>query len=449
MTKIVASDGTFDSIPGRKISMRSDIKFNVALFVFVFWTLSQAIMPMQILSFGLVNEVEDLKSMVPAFGILICGLIYIDKLKINEIFLPFILFCLFAFLNASFHLIVTGDNIKYLSQSIMFFAWTFCMFILVPSVFDSLYKIKKLLGYSIFVLVFVVLFSSLWAYSHGFEIARIFGGSGLRYSFVYINPLYLGGICYTVLCGSLMLRELSEVNLEKNLLLLCIFLSMVVIVLANTRTYIVASLILLLIYFWHKGGFLKKISWIILVGFVLLSLRTFWGLCIEENYLDYLSGRSSGRLIVWLAQFKHTMLDGIEWKALLGNGIYTTGGQVIQVAEGRVTQTFTRFAIDNLYLEMLIMQGAIGLTLFVWGLVRLLAKGNMFSELKGMAEEGRLRSVLSIAYGSLWGIVVGAVFYSHFPSLGNTTNSVVFPASLAMIFTIRRHVYLKNKSMAK
>ena len=243
-----------------------------------------------------------------------------------------------------------------------------------------------------------------------------------------------------------MLRELSEVSWEKNLLLLLILLSLLAMVLASSRTYILASSILFLFYFWHKGGFFRKFSWIILVGCMLFFLKMLWSLSIAENYFDYLNSRSSGRLIVWLNQLKYMMLDGIEWKALIGNGIYaTTGGQTIQLAEGRVAQTFTRFAIDNLYIEMFIMQGAIGLTLFVWGLVRLFAKRNMFRKLKGsMAGKGRLRRVLSIAYGSLFGILVSAVFYSHFPSLGNTVNSIVFPASIAIIFIIARDVRLRN-----
>ena len=220
MNNIVTSDGIFDGIPDRRFSIRADFRFNVALFVFVSWTLLQAIIPMQILPIGLVKEIEYLKSVFPAFGMLICGFIYLDKLKVNNVFLPFALFCLFVFFNVSFRLILGGDNIKYLARPIMFIVWAFCMFMLVPSIFDSLFKVRRFLRFSIFVLVPVVLFFSLWAYSHEYEIARIYAGHGLRYLFVYLHPGYLGGVCYSIICGSLMLRELSDVIWEKKILLL-------------------------------------------------------------------------------------------------------------------------------------------------------------------------------------------------------------------------------------
>lgn len=447
MNKIVISDGSFSNISRRKFSMRSDFRFNVVLFIFVFWTLLQAIIPMQILPIGLVKEIEYLKSVFPAFGMLICGFIYLDKLKGNNVFLPFGLFCLFVFCNVSFRLILGGDNIKYLAHPIMFIVWAFCMFMLAPSIFDSLFKVRRFLRFSIFVLVPVILFSSLWAYSHEYEIARIYSGHGLRYLFAYLHPGYLGGVCYSIICGSLMLRELSDVSWEKNLLLLFILVFWVLIVLASSRTYILASTILFLFYFWHKGRFFKKLSWIILVGCMLFFLNLLWNSSIVENCFDYLNSRSSGRLMIWLNQLNYMMLDGIDWKVLIGKGIYATGDQVIQLAEGRVTQSFARFAIDNLYIEMFIMHGAIGCSLFFWGLYRLFSRWKVFGKLKLIPGGVRYKNLLSIAFGSLMGVLIGSLFASIFPSVGNTINSIVFPTSVAMIFIIARKVQLKSKQI--
>lgn len=434
----------------RAASIHFDFRFNAVLFLFVFWTLLQATMAMQFLPFGLMKEIEYLKAVLPAFVILICGFIYLDKLKVNNVLLPFVLFCLFVFWNASFHMIVTGVNdLKHLSQPVMFIVWTFCMFLLVPSVFDSIYKVRNFLRVTLVILVLIVLFSSIWSYSHEFEMYRGYCGSrggGLRYSFVYLHPGYLGGICYSIVCGSLMLGELSKRRLEKKLLLLSILISLGAMTLASSRTYILGSFVLFLFYFWHKGGFFKKLSWIVLAGCVLFFLQSLWKLGVDENYLGYLNSRSSSRLLMWLNYWKDMMTDETGWKLLAGNGIYNPNWtQGIMLAEGKVVKSFTRLAIDNVYLEILIMQGVIGSMLFMWGLFRLFAKGNMFSRLKGMKGKGNPRILLSIAYGSLLGVLAGGFFTSHFPSVGNTINSIVFPASVAIIFIIRRHVQQKSK----
>lgn len=449
MNKIAAFDGIFYSISDRSFPIRSDFRFNITLFIFVLWTLLQAIIPMQILSFGLVKEIEYLKSVFPAFGILICGVIYLDKLKVNNILIPFALFCLFVFCNVSFHLIFTGASIKYLAQPIMFIAWTFCMFILVPSVFDSIFKVRRFLRLSIFVLVSVMLFSSLYVYFHGYEIARIYSGHGSRYLLMYLHPGYLGGVCYSIICGSLMLRELSDVSWEKKILLLFILVFLVLIVLASSRTYILASTILFLFYFWHKGRFSKKLLCVILTGCILFSLNMVWNLFTVENYFSYLNSRSSNRLMIWLNQLNYMMSGGIGWKAFVGNGIYaTTGGQAIQLAGGRVVQTFTRFAVDNLYLEIFMMHGAIGISLFFWGLYRLFSKWKVFGKLKYVPGGVKYRKLLSIAVGSLMGVLIGSFFGSSFPSVGNTINSIVFPTSVATIFIIARKVQpLKSKQI--
>lgn len=434
----------------RAASIHLDFRFNAVLFLFVFWTLLQAVMAMQFLPFGVMKKIEYLKAILPAVVILICGLMYLDKLKVNNVFLPFVLFCLFVFCNASFHIIVTGVvDLNHLSQPVMFIVWTFCMFMLVPSVFDSTYKVRKFLRIALGLLVLIVVLSSIWSYFHGFEMYRGYGGSregGLRYSFVYLNPGYLGGICYSIVCSSLLLRELSERRLVKMLLVLFILLFLGVMTLASSRTYILGSFILFLFYFWHKGGFFKKLSWIMLAGCVLFVLQSLWKLGVDENLFGYLNSRSSSRLLMWLNCWKGMMAEDTGWKLLAGNGIYNLSWtQGIMLAEGKVATSFTRFAIDNVYLEILIMQGVIGSILFMWGLFRLLAKGNMFSGLKGMKGKSNPRNLLSIAYGSLLGVLAGGFFASNFPSVGNTINSMVFPASVAIIFIIRRHVQQKSK----
>ena len=425
-------------------------RFNLIMCFFVFWTLLQASMAMQFLPLDIVQATNYLKAVLPALGILACCIIYLDRLKINNLFLPFILFCLFAFCNVCLHMIITGvRDLKYLSQPIMFLIWTFGIFVLAPSVFDNLSKVRQLLFLTTFALVITVVFASYWSYTHGFEIVRSYAGSrqgGSRYSFVYLNPGYLGGICYSIVCISLMLRELSTVRWQKTITLLFILISSLAMILASSRTYILASLILFLFYFWNKGGILKIFSWALLVFTSLFFIRVLWQLSIEGNYFDVINFQSSSRLLMWSQYWKDMMIKGIEWKLFIGNGIYSPDWiQGIVLAEGRAAKSFSRLAIDNTYIEMVIMHGAVGIILFVWGMARIIAKGNMFKKLKGTIEKDKLRTLLSIAYGSLLGILAGAFFNSNFPSVGNTLNSIVFPTSMAVIFIVAREIRPINK----
>jgi len=454
---IIMSDGAQIHTTCRKAPAHFNIRFTIVLIVFVLWTLLQAIMPMQFLPFKVVQKANYLKAVLPAFGILVCGLIYLDRLKINNIALPFILFCAFAFCNVCFRVTITGvGGLKYLYQPIMYILWTFCMFVLVPSIFDSLIKVKWLLRLTVFGLFFVVFFSSLWSFFHGFGVAAAFSGSrggALRYSFVYLTPGYLGGICYSIISGALMLRELSMARWEKILLLLVIFIALWAMVLADSRTYILATMVLFFFYFWYKQGFSKKLSrqlsWIMFFGFVLLFFKILCKLIMHQGYLQHLDYVSSGRFQIWLYSFKNMMLDNIELKLFFGNGTpMANHTQIIGLADGKIVKTFQRFAIDNVYLELLVLHGALGLTLFVWGLFRLIANGNVFSGLKGPGER-RLRILMAVAFGSIIGILIAAFFISHFPSVGNNVNSTVLPASLAIIFIIIHYVKLKNKQLSK
>ncbi|MCK4814766.1 hypothetical protein KA005_03265, partial [bacterium] len=105
--------------------------------------------------------------------------------------------------------------------------------------------------------------------------------------------------------------------------------------------------------------------------------------------------------------------------------------------------------IDNLYIEMFIMHGAIGFSLFFGGLYRLFSKWKVFGKLKHIPGGVRYRNLLSIAFGSLMGALIGSLFASSFPSVGNTINSIVFPTSVATIFIIARKVQLKSKQITE
>ena len=53
-------------------------------------------------------------------------------------------------------------------------------------------------------------------------------------------------------------------------------------------------------------------------------------------------------------------------------------------------------------------------------------------------ESKKRRNIFIIAYSALISLFFSAIFYGHYPSFGNTLNSVLFPAIIAvMVFNKR------------
>jgi len=431
-----------------KMPKSFDLKTNFVLAVFVLWSLLQAVFPLQFLPFDLVQSMSQLKVLLPALGILLSCLINLDRLKLNNIAVSFLLFCLFTFMNIFLQMLFTGVDFKQLSQPVLYLIWTICMFVLVPSVFNNLSKIKIFLWITVLLLVFTVIYSIYYSYISGFKIMDTYGGSregAVRYSFSYLNPSYLGGICYSVICSCLMLQSLSKYKWQKILLLSFILLSFVMLYLSSSRTYILGTSVLYIYYFWYKGGLWSKLARIMVLFSLVLFIQILLKLSIDDGFLYSLNFYSSNRLAIWLNEIHDKMLNGVEWKIFVGNGfIIPDWIQGIVLAEGRVEKGFMRYAVDNLYLEFFILHGIIGLILFLRGLIYVIKTISMINELSERVK--MLKIPFIIAHGSIMGLIVGGFFCSHFPSLGNTVNSLVFPVSVGIIFICKECLQkIRNK----
>ena len=79
-------------------------RFNLAIIIFLIWTFSQLVIPIKIIPVGILSSIESYKSILPAIGIIICSIIHIDKIYINRLSYPFILFGFFVLLRRFFYL---------------------------------------------------------------------------------------------------------------------------------------------------------------------------------------------------------------------------------------------------------------------------------------------------------------------------------------------------------
>jgi hypothetical protein len=430
--------------------------FIIALCIFLFWSLVQVTFPVQFMSFNFVWKFNYLKVVAPACGIVIAGILYFKRLKKpDNIANPFILFSIYSFIFVSIRLLADGrEGIMSFSQPVMFFVWTFCMFILSPAVFDSKEKLLIFIRFETFFIFFMVVYLSLRSFSMGLMMGAASGGGfrmgAMRYSLLYLNPGYLGAVCFSLLCGALLLFVLSDNRLEKMLSIVYIFFSFGSMVAASSRTYILGSIVLFIFYIWKNRILPLILIKIITILCIFSAIYLIGKEMSTVNVYEQINFVSSNRLQIWIKNWQNMMSNGFEWKFLFGNGIVDVGwSQAIVLAEGRIDKTFSRFAIDNVYIEILIMYGVVGFGLLFWGFYRLLAKGKIFRPMVNIKDKEYKRNfrLLSVANGSLLGILVGAFFNSHLPSLGNTINSFVLPAAISVIF-ISEKTRLKKQMLA-
>jgi len=411
--------------PTSKLSVR----FNLVLIMLLLWTLSQLLIPVKFFSYGMILNYEYLKVAIPATGIVVSTLLYINRLKLNNNLWPFALFNILVLIIIAVKYIFMEPEIGVFQESAKYIIWSIAVFLLFPSVFNSLYKVKIFLRFSTALIVLFFVFIILAVFYLNLDTLYFSNG---RLELFYGNPLYLGGIFYSLLCISLILRELSDSNFEKSILLMVVVLSMWVIYMAHARTFMLATLGIYLSYNFNIGRNLKKVSFVIF--FILLSFVFIYIIFSESIDLNKLS---SNRLLIW-AEVMSGNLNYIQ--LLLGN--YSDSGYIKETISQSgigVKQTFQRFATDNSYIEIFINTGAIGLILFVLGLKKLFPIG-MIKEFKKIDREARLVRVLSLAYGVLMSIVITGFFYGSFPSIGNTINSIVFPVVVSIILLLRRHI---------
>lgn len=404
-------------------------RFNIALSLLLLWTLAQLLVPINFLPYDVLRNIEHLKTTIPILAIMLLTLLYVKKLLVNNILWPFFLFNIlvltiffikYFFLGVGFS--ISQDLFKYV-------AWSVAIFILFPSILNSLYKVKIFLRVSVILISLFFIFITLIILY--FNIDVLYFNSG-RLGLFYKNPLYLGGIFYSLLCASLILRELSDSNFEKRILVVLIVASMWVIYLSYARTFALSIFVIYLAYSFNIGNNFKKL--LLFNFFILFLIIAAYFIFLENINLNKIS---SGRLLNW----ESTMNNDVDYiQFILGSYVDSSYDQMIYNDSGiAFKQTFQRFANDNAYLEIFINTGAIGLLLFILGLKRLFPTG-MMRRLKKVDREGRLVRILSLTYAILISLIIAGFFYGAFPSIGNTMNSIVFPVVVSIILILKRHI---------
>jgi hypothetical protein len=405
----------------------SSVRFNIAMSLLLLWTLMQLLIPINFLPYDVLHNIEYLKITTPIIVIVSLTLLYVNKLLVSNILWPFILFNILVLTIFIVKYFFLGIGFSILQDLIKYIVWSIAVFVLFPSILNSLYKVEIFLRVSVILLSLFFIFMALITLSFNIDVSYFNKG---RLGLLYDNPLYLGGIAYSLLCASLILRELSDSNFEKRILVVLVVVSMWVIYLSYTRTFALAIFVIYLSYSFNIGNNFKKL--LLFNFFILLLIIAVYFIFLENINLNKIS---SNRLLNW----ESTMNNDVDYiQFFLGRYVDSGYDQILFSKSGvAIKQTFQRFANDNAYLEIFINTGAFVLLLFILGLKKLFPTG-MMRGLKKVDGEGGLVRVLSLAYAVLISLIVTGFFYGSFPSIGNTMNSIVFPVVVSIILILKR-----------
>ena len=395
------------------------------------WTFSQILIPIKFLPQGLLIKIEIFKSAIPIFLAIVSIILYRNSIRLNVFLWPFIAFVFYLVLTSILKYFIINTSANIFDDILKYFLWTTVMFFVFPKIFNTLYKVRFFLKYSIILIVFFIILTTIFFISQGVN-PLLFIVEG-RMELFYGNPLYLGGISYTVLCSSIILLKLFPSTLLRYFLNFSVILSFLLIYLATARTFLLATVVMFIIYGYNTNKYFKSIIWVWIFPFLIGTYYFF-------NNLDY-NELSSNRLYLW----KEALAANSNIKNLIFGNFDLGYVKSLKLDSGEsVVQSFQRYAIDNTYIEIFINTGVIGFFLFIIGLKNILSLKNYWLVIFNKTR--KLKKIFYISYSVLISLLVSALFYGFYPSFGNTLNSVLFPVVISILFLPKNYTFEISKT---
>lgn len=387
---------------------------------------------MQPLSPEIISIFFFLKNPVGVFAIIVGTCLYLNRIRLSNLWLLSFIFCIYVFLNLNFR----GFEINNLFAPSMYLIWFWALFVLAPAAFNNLDSIQSYLRISIWVTICIVAIGLTWSILIGIPLGEITGGNregAYRYFFGFRHSGYFSTIAASVLLGSLLLHRLSISLNEKKIMLGIIIIFSLLLFLANSRSCNILVLTAFLIdWTLRRGRSRRKILiiflWFLFSVFIIYSVMQ---ISFQDDPVAYLNYGSSGRVGIWI-QALDKYLDSF-WAIIAGKGIIEPlwqsgirgfkGGYVIEAP-------FTVFRIDSTYLEILLLYGVIGLILFASILIRIISLSLRSIRACIIIKHHRL---MTLSFGIICGIMIMAIPTSIIPSLANLINVILLLASMSIL----------------
>ncbi len=413
---------------------KSERRFSLLLIILLFWVYLQVIAVLEPLPVQYVSIALQLKNVSGVIAVVVGTALYFDRLKLNRYAILPLIYCGFAFFSLSLSSFRNSNvSLDSLYIVLMYFIWSWMMFVLGPVVFDSHENIKTFLKWAVLGTGLIFLLGLFWSLSVGIPITQVFGGSrggAERYSYGFRHVGYIGSILTSVVVGTMFLDTFSTNKRTHAKWLILFIVSLIVMVLTDSRSYMVFVAVVWFVHLALNPRYSKLVLYI--GGFGLIALF-FWvdrKFLLSENPMQQINYYSSGRIVIWQAAIQNTM-ESIT-TVLLGSGNISGWTTVFQTISGdTIIKPFQRFAVDNIYVEIFSLYGLVGLVLFLWAMFRIIKIGIV--QLRNNEQNGLYKSRLSIAIGVMVAMLISSITSSNMPSMGNLLNIILLFVSVAVI----------------
>jgi hypothetical protein len=423
--------------PGSISSSASNkLPFNVrfALFLLVVWTFSQVVSAIPGLNDGLHSVLVKSKVLMGPLALALIALTNLKMLRLRPAFKALAVFVVYSIISL---LIRTDPEWQ---RAIMISAWAGC-FLVIPVCLNTPHRIREFIRLTFLTLLGALILAIVIAMFTG-DVSES-GGGRTRYHFG-MNPNYFAAIAatmsYTGFATLILVPKIS-----RTLCWIGIIGGLVLTVLTDCRTQLLMLSVSFAIYgayskrrivaglcqFGLGFGFMVVSSAMLLIGTPLLS--------IEQANLF-----SSGRVLLWYSLIKTNLGSGdllpILWgqsdlKLDTGLAGWRKLSHMRHDAFDSHLQTgsfFHRVSFDNAYIDTLLMTGAIGLILALWGW------WHWWRALKSSpVDTFETRQSRGIAKGLIAGMLVTGLFGSSWPAVGNVSISFGMVLAVALTATAR------------
>jgi hypothetical protein len=260
--------------------------------------------------------------------------------------------------------------------------------------------------------------------------------SNFRYVFGFRHPGYVATIIISVILMGWFLYSLSSNRFERIITLFFSIVGIIALYLTASRSGL-AFLMIVIILMAVKRLNIKPSGYVILSFIILFFFIIFFSdflLHYPESY-QKLNRIFSNRLDIWGNAFRDAF--SINPYSLLWGGKQAIFRftPVLSGNDGEsISSVFGRYRLDSTYVEMLLMYGVIGLTLFMFIFFRLF----QFSMRKQRTLKNKnSKNIYSLAIAVIMGTLVASFPSSLVPSMGNLINAALLPVAVALLYTIK------------
>ncbi len=413
------------------------LRFYIVLIIWVFWALLQSLSMLQLLPSFYVQIFWYLKNLSGVLAIIVGSILYLKSVKLSSAATFSLLFSCYAISNV----MIKGCTLTNLYQPLMYFVWGWGLFVVAPVFLSSTRRIIIFLRYTFWCTTFVLFVGTIWENTVGITLNPILPAlmTKNRHIFGFRHPGYVATILISVILMGWLLYSLSSNRFERIITLSVSIVGVTALYLTASRTGL-AFLMVVIILMVAKRLNIKSSGYVILSFIILFFFIIFYSnflLHYPESY-EKLNKIFSNRLDIWANAFRDTF--SVNPYSILWGGeqaILRSTSTLSGVDGGTISSVFSRYRLDSVYVEMLLMYGVIGLTLFVFIFLRLFQFAKRKQKILSNANS---KNIYSLAIAVVAGTLVASFPASLIPSMGNLINAALLPVAVALLYVVKPDV---------